>query len=56
MRKNAGLITELEQRARAASTLAEGQRLQLEAERLRQHHGGSWNWLNLRFEAVLPRN
>lgn len=55
MRKNAGLIAELERRARAAPSLAEGQRLQLEAERLRQQ-GGGWNWLNLRFAAALPRN
>jgi hypothetical protein len=55
MRDKAGLIAELEVRALAASTLAEGQRLSLEAERLRRP-GGSWNWLNLRFAAALPRN
>ena len=35
MEKNAGLIAELERRARNAPTIAEGQRLQLEADRLR---------------------
>ena len=55
MQNKAGRIAELERRARAATTLAEGQRLQLEAERLRQQ-GGGWNWLNLRFAAALPRN
>ncbi len=35
MQKNAGLIAELERRARNAPTIAEGQRLQLEADRLR---------------------
>ena len=37
MDKNAGLIAELERRARNAPTLAEGQRLQLEADRLRHN-------------------
>ncbi|ONF95925.1 hypothetical protein [Sphingomonas jeddahensis] len=57
MRKKTAMIAELEQRARTASTLAEGQRLQMEAEQLRQQQqAGGWNWLNLRFAAALPRN
>lgn len=41
MDKNAGLIAELERRARNAGTLAEGQRLYLEAAQLRRGaHGG----------------
>ena len=37
MDKNAGLIAELERRAQNAPTMAEGQRLQLEADRLRRN-------------------
>lgn len=36
MDKNAGLIAELERRAQNAGTLAEGQRLMLEAAQLRR--------------------
>jgi phosphoglycerate-specific signal transduction histidine kinase len=55
MEKNAELIAELERRARSTDSLAEGQRLFMEAARLRRA-GRSTSSLASRNVTPLPRN